>query len=99
MITPRLDTAPRFDSLKALGRRGTTNHARPVLTGLATAAAVGALAAFGAAAAFAGNGPLVTTGQVTNVTASSAALHGSVNLRGQSGSFYFRWGTTSGYDG
>ncbi len=97
MITPRLDSAPRFRSLKAIGRRVTgTTGASPVLTGVAT---VAALAAFGATPALAGNGPIVDTGQATNVTASSAVLHGTANLRGSSGSYYFRWGSNDSYDG
>ena len=92
MNTLLLASAPRFRSLKALGRRGTTTDARPVLAGIA---AVAALATFGATPALAGRGPVVTTDQATGVTVSSAILHGSVNLRGVSGSYYFRWGTTS----
>ena len=98
MITSRLDSAPRFRSLKALGRRGATTEAHPVRTGLAAVAAAGALAAFGAAPALAGNGPVVTTGQATNVTSSSAVLHGTANLRGSSGSYYFRFSSSGGYD-
>src|SRR3954469_5442932 len=96
MITPRLDSAPRFRSLKAVGRRVTgTTPASPAPTGIAT---VAALAAFGATPALAGNGPIVDTGQATNVTTSPAVPHAPATLRGASGSYYFRWSTGGNYD-
>jgi hypothetical protein len=41
--------------------------------------------------------PEVTTGNVSNVTRSSARLNGTVNPKGQSTTYYFRYGTTTAY--
>ena len=41
--------------------------------------------------------PAVTTGNVSQVTRSSAALNGTVNPEGQATTYYFRYGTTTAY--
>ncbi len=41
--------------------------------------------------------PVVTTGAVTNNAADSATLNGTVNPRSAATTYYFEWGTTTGY--
>ena len=41
--------------------------------------------------------PGVSTGAVSNVTSSSAVLHGAINAKGQPANYVFQYGTTSGY--
>ena len=41
--------------------------------------------------------PAVTTGNVSQVTRSSATLNGTVNPEGQATTYYFRYGTTTAY--
>jgi len=41
--------------------------------------------------------PMVTTGPATSVTSSSAALTGTVNPNGAETTYYFQYGTTTGY--
>lgn len=41
--------------------------------------------------------PGVSTGSVSNVTASSVVLHGAVNPKGQTTNYVFQYGTTKGY--
>jgi fibronectin type 3 domain-containing protein len=41
--------------------------------------------------------PTVTTGSITNKTANSATLNGTVNPRSAATTYYFEWGTTTGY--
>lgn len=41
--------------------------------------------------------PMATTGSATNITATSATLHGTVNPEGESTSYHFEYGTTITY--
>src|SRR6266576_406412 len=53
---------------------------------------------FGSDMTFTTNGPpIVTTGAATNVTSSSATLHGMVNPNGLSTNVHFEYGTTTNY--
>src|SRR6266576_5796171 len=53
---------------------------------------------FGSDMTFTTNGPpIVTTGAATNVTSSSATLHGMVNPNGLSTNVHFEYGTTTSY--
>jgi hypothetical protein len=63
---------------------------------LAIACALIALAAV-PGAAVAAAAPVATTGGAKSVTASSAMLTGAVNPNGQSTTYYFQYGTTTGY--
>ena len=44
-----------------------------------------------------GNNPIVTTQAATAITGTSATLNGSVNPNGLATTYYFQWGTTTGY--
>lgn len=50
-----------------------------------------------AAVAVAASSPTVTTGAHSNVTDTSAVLHGKVNPNGSATTYYFQWGLTTGY--
>ncbi len=50
-----------------------------------------------AASAAAAGSPTVTTGTHSNVTDTSAALHGSVNPNGSATTYFFQWGLTTAY--
>lgn len=49
------------------------------------------------AVAVAASSPTVTTGTHSNVTDTSAALHGSINPNGSATAYYFEWGLTTVY--
>jgi ABC-type sugar transport system substrate-binding protein len=50
------------------------------------------------AVAAAASPPIVSTGSASNVTFSSAVLHGSINARGLATNFAFQYGTSKRYD-
>lgn len=50
-----------------------------------------------AAVAIAASSPAVTTGTRTDVTDTSAVLHGKVNPNGSATTYYFQWGLTTAY--
>jgi phosphodiesterase/alkaline phosphatase D-like protein len=61
-----------------------------------TAAVLAASAVVGGVAA-AASSPAVTTGGTSQVTNTSALLHGTVNPNGSSTTYYFQWGLTNAY--
>ena len=56
-----------------------------------------AACALGASLATAASEPLVSTGNATAITSTSATLNGSVNPEGQATTYYFEYGTTTTY--
>lgn len=50
-----------------------------------------------AASAMAASEPVVSTGNATAITSTSATLNGTVNPEGQATSYYFEYGTTTSY--
>jgi hypothetical protein len=50
-----------------------------------------------ASSATAASAPVVSTGNATAITSTSATLHGTVNPEGQATSYYFEYGTTTSY--
>src|SRR5204862_5311860 len=69
-----------------------------VLAALALAGALSGAAAVPGAAAPA-SAPLADTGSASNVTSTSAVLHGRINPHGTATSFSFQYGTTRQYGG
>jgi len=63
---------------------------------LVPAAVVSAVLAV-AAVAVAASSPTVTTGTHSNVTDTTAVLHGKVNPNGSATTYYFQWGLTTAY--
>lgn len=55
------------------------------------------LVGFIAPAALAASEPVVSTGDATAITSTSAKLNGTVNPEGEATSFYFQYGTTTSY--
>jgi hypothetical protein len=60
-------------------------------------ACAGALLALVPPAARAAGEPVVSTGNATSITPTSATLNGTVNPEGQSTAYYFEYGTTTSY--
>jgi hypothetical protein len=64
---------------------------------LLTVACAWAVLALAAAAATAATEPVVSTGNATAITSTSATLNGTVNPEGQATTYYFEYGTTTSY--
>jgi hypothetical protein len=76
-----------------------TMRAATVIVAVACASVALALSSTSgpAAASAAPARPVVTTGSATNVGESSATVNGTVNPNGNATTYYFRFGTTTGY--
>jgi len=76
-------------------RPGVFSVAMKVL--VATVAGLGAALAIAAPVAMAAGEPVVSTGNATAITSTSATLNGTVNPEGQTTTYYFEYGTTTSY--
>jgi hypothetical protein len=64
---------------------------------VAAVAWLGAAIALGAPAAMAASEPVISTGNATAITSTSATLNGMVNPEGQATTYYFEYGSTTNY--